>query len=219
MSTPALSTVQAQFESALPTIHEVARFAFRKRRHHEREEAIAEAQACAWKAWCGLARRGKDPVAVGITGIAGYAVRHVLNGRRLGNPTAGGRGLMDIHHPRARRKLGYTILSLDARSGLTSESGTTLDVWKEWLAADHRPGPADQAAFRVDFAAWLAGLPARRRRVAERMAGGWTTGEVARELGVSPAAISMTRATLARSWRAFQGEAGVVRTAGPIASA
>src|SRR4029077_19361246 len=92
MSAATLSTVHAQFESALPTIHEVARFAFRKRPHHEREEAIAEAEACCWKAWHGLVQRGKDPVAAGVTGIAAYAVRHVLNGRRLGNPTLGGHG-------------------------------------------------------------------------------------------------------------------------------
>ena len=38
-------------------------------------EAIADGRAAAWHAWCGLVRRGKDPLAVGPTGLAFNATR------------------------------------------------------------------------------------------------------------------------------------------------
>ena len=92
------------------------------------------------------------------------------------------------------------------------------DAWKQWLACDNRVGPADEAAFRIDFAAWLEGLPERRRRVAELLAEGHETGVVARMLGVTPGAISQARTWLAANWRRYQAEApadrdGVVATA------
>ncbi|MEJ7640434.1 MAG: hypothetical protein WKF75_21310 [Singulisphaera sp.] len=71
MSIASMTLAHAQFEAALPAITSTARYAFRRRRHQDRAEAVAEAQACAWKAWRGLVERGKDPVAVGVSGIAG----------------------------------------------------------------------------------------------------------------------------------------------------
>src|SRR4051794_3843906 len=156
MSAASLTSVHRQFEAALPAITSAARYAFRRRRPQDRDEAVAEARACAWKAWRGLVARGKDPVTVGVSGIAGYAVRHVLNGRRLGH-RGGGRGSMDVFHRRAQAARGFRVVSL----GRDSDTGS--EVWKEWLACDHRVGPADEACFRVDFAAWLGGLPGRKR--------------------------------------------------------
>ena len=79
--------------------------------------------------------------------------------------------------------------------------------WAGWLVPRGRYGPADEAIFRVDFADWLGGLPARRRRMAELLAEGLGTGEVALHLGVTPAAVSQARTWLDRSWGQFQGEA------------
>jgi hypothetical protein len=73
------------------------------------------------------------------------------------------------------------------------------------LVEDNRVSPADVAAFRLDFQAWLGQPPDRKRRIAEQLAGAHSTGELARELGVTPAVISQTRGWLARSWAIFQG--------------
>ena len=54
------------------------------------------------RAWHGLIRKGKDPLAVGVTGIANNAIRYVRNGRRVGNTTCG-RGAMDVFTARPRR--------------------------------------------------------------------------------------------------------------------
>ena len=214
MSIASMTLAHAQFEAALPAITSTARYAFRRRRHQDRAEAVAEAQACAWKAWRGLVERGKDPVAVGISGIAGYAVRHVKNGRRIGN-RGGGRGGMDVFHFKAQAACGFKVVGLGRDA--EREPGRGSDAWKEWLACDNRVGPADEAAFRVDFEAWLEGLPERKRRVAELLAEGHEGVVVARLVGIAPSRVTQLRSELAASWRAFQGPAeGGPRRAGVV---
>src|SRR5205823_1946402 len=109
----------------------------------DREEAVAEARAASWSAWHGLVERGKDPVEVGVDGIAHNAIRYVKNGRRLGNRHCG-RGAMDVGHRRAQRVGGFRVVSLDQAIG----SEGSADSLRQWLVADYRVGPADEAGFR-----------------------------------------------------------------------
>jgi hypothetical protein len=204
MSAFSSSFVHQQFAGALPAIVAAAEFAFRRRRRQEREEAVAEVRAAAWSAWHGLLERGKDPLAVGIWGIAANACRYVRNGRRIGNRHRG-RGAMDVHHPRAQKRDGFRVISLDAKDELIPGMGH--QDWREWLAADNRCTPADEAAFRIDFATWLDALPPRKRQMAALLAEGHGTGVAARLAGVSQLRVSQLRSELARSWHAFQGEA------------
>ena len=202
MSAATLSIAHRQFEAALPAITNAARYAFRRRRRQDRDEATAEARAAAWSAWAGLLRRGKDPVEVGVHGIARNAVRYVRNGRRLGN-RGGGRGSMDVNNIKAQSACGFRVVGLDRDAD--REPGPDSDAWKGWFACDNRVGPANEAAFRLDFAAWLESLPDRKRQIAELLAEGRGTGEVAAAFGVTPAAISQARTWLAASWAAYQG--------------
>jgi hypothetical protein len=119
---------------------------------------------------------------------------------------------MDVHNRRARAAGGYTIGSLDGNGQPASE---TVGGWRDWIVGDNRCTPADEAVFRLDFATWLAGLPDRRRKTAELLILGHGTGEVARALGITAAAVSQARAWLERSWRAFQGEVPVVAVDAP----
>ena len=202
MSAMSLVAAQEMFAAYLPAIDNAARFAFRRRRRQDREEALAEARAAAWSAWHGLILKGKDPLAVGVTGIANNAIRYVRNGRRVGNTTCG-RGAMDVFHRKAQAAGGFKVVSLDSNDQFIP--GWLVGTWKEWLACDHRVGPADAAAFRLDFAAWLTGLPGRKRQIAELLAEGHEPGLVARLVGVSPARVTQLRHELEASWRAFQG--------------
>ena len=97
---------------------------------------------------------------------------------------------MDIFHPRARRLGGLTLVSLD-RLG-DPPPGVPADAWRQWLAEDNRVSPADEAAFRLDFAAWLAVLPPRKRQAAELLVAGHETGAVAN--GAATAAESVAAA-------------------------
>jgi hypothetical protein len=207
---PAMSLVAAQekFTATLSAVEDAARYAFRRRRRQDREEALAEARAAAWSAWHGLIRKGKDPLAVGVTGIANNAIRYVRNGRRVGN-TSCGPGAMDVFR-KAQKARDFKVVSLDSNDQIIR--GWLVGTWKEWLARDHRVGPADTAAFRVDFAVWLTGLPGRKRQIAELLTEGHEPGLVACIVGVSPARVSQLRHELEASWRAFQGGATPVAT-------
>ena len=208
MSAMSLVAAQEKFTATLKAVEDAARYAFRRRRRQDREEAVAEARAAAWSAWHGLIGKGKDPLAVGVTGIANNAIRYVRNGRRVGNTTCGP-GAMDVFR-RAQQARDFKVVSLDSNDQFIP--GSLVGTWKEWLACDHRVGPADEACFRLDFAAWLGGLPERKRCVAELLAEGHEPGLVARLVRVSPARVSQLRHELEASWRSFQGGATPVAT-------
>jgi hypothetical protein len=70
LPTPLLAEAHARFAAALPAMDRVYRYQFRKFPRRRRADAVAEARAVTWAAWHGLLRRGRDPVAVGPTGIA-----------------------------------------------------------------------------------------------------------------------------------------------------
>jgi hypothetical protein len=198
-----IPNAQREFEAAMPRINAVIRYQFRHYRwsKHRLAEAYAEATAATWVAWHGLLRRGKDPQQVGVSAIVGFACRGVKNGRTVGANRALGRGAGDLYHPRIRRATGLRVLAFDDLPGDSARS------WHDWLRANERRfGPADEAAIRLDFAAWLDSLPQRKRRAAELLAQGLNTGEVAAKLQVTPAAVSQDRLWLARSWHQFQAQ-------------
>jgi hypothetical protein len=200
MSALSLTRAQQQFTAHLSAVDNAALFAFRRRRWQDREEALAEARAAAWSAWAGLLRRGRDPVEVGVTGIAANAVRNVCQGRRIGNRTCG-RGAMDIQHPRVRRDLGRRVVYF------ADLAGPQVGSWRDWLVEDNSISPADQAIFHLDYQHWSASLPEKKRRVAELLAEGHEGFVVARLVGIAQSRVSQLRGELEASWRAFQGEA------------
>ncbi len=197
------------FVAELPRIDNVLRFAFRHLPRHRRDEAVADGRAAAWHAWAGLARRGRDPLEVGPAGIAANAAnaaRYVRRGRRLGTGCRAAGA--DVYERRAQAKAGFSLFSLDSTPGADGAGAS----WRDWSAAGNRCTPADEACFRLDFAEWMGRLPERKRRAAELFAEGHATGEVARQLGVTPGAVSQARAWLCASWRAFHGDSADVAT-------
>ena len=199
MCIASLTDAQDEFAARLAVVERAARYAFRRRklRRQDFEDILAETIAACWSAWVGLISRGRDPMEVGVTGIANQAARYVRSGRRIAN-RSGGRGAMDIFHRRAQQARGFRVFS----SGGANEAveGSEHGVWTNCCT------PAEEACFRVDYAAWLDALAPRRRRTAELLAAGHGTLEVAREVGVSPPAVTQARAALCASWRRFQGE-------------
>jgi hypothetical protein len=199
MSIASLIDAQREFTAHLPAVENATRFAFRRRRlgRHDFEDILAEAIAACWSAWVGLISRGRDPLEVGVCGIANHAVRYVRNGRRIAN-RSGGRGAMDVYHRKAQKARGIRVFN----SGGVDEAvdGADHGVWTNFCT------PADEACFRVDYADWLEALAPRRRRTAELLAAGHGTLEVSKDIGVTPAAISQARSALYESWRRFQGE-------------
>jgi hypothetical protein len=187
-----LACAHVRFENWLPSLLRTARRAFRRLREQDLEEAEAATVAAAWSAWRGLLQRNRDPVEVGLSAVANFAVKYVKNGRNVGN-VGKGRSRLDLGSHRAQRITGCKVINLN-------EAG--------WLTCPKKNGswtPAEAASFKIDFESWLGTLTERRRQTAMMLAAGHKTGEVARSIGISAPAVSQARAALEQSWNVFQG--------------
>ena len=74
------------------------------------------------------------------------------------------------------------------------------------VVEDRHSTPAELAAFRIDFRAFLFSLSRRDRRVAIKLAKGHGTKWVAKKFHISQARVSQLRRELCGRWREFVGE-------------
>ena len=185
---------QAGFLAMLPTIRRVASIRLNRLRGEAREDAIQEVIACCAVAYARLYRQGRVELAYPSV-LARFAVRQYHDGRRFGGTLC----IRDVLSPYAQRRKGFHVERLDWFND--EENG-----WKEAVVFDDETPVVDQVAFRLDFPAWLATQGKRRRKIAETLALGHTTGEVAKRFAVSPGRISGLRREFCRSWRDYQGE-------------
>lgn len=183
----------AGFMELLPDIHKYVRFAFRRLEPERRDEAVQEAIANALVAYVRLFELGKTDMAYASV-LAGYAVKQLRDGRQVGCPL----NSRDILSPYAQRKQGFTVTRLD-------QGSETDDSWKEILVEDPTCTPAELAASRLDFKAWLSRLPRQKRRIAATLAAGETTDGTARKFRVTSGRISQMRRELSAAWQQFQG--------------
>ena len=64
----------------------------------------------------------------------------------------------------------------------------------------------ESARFRIDFADWMDSLPQRQREIAEALAAGHETQQVAGMFGLSSGRVSQLRKVLHAAWCRFQGQ-------------
>ena len=186
--------VNEAFEQMLPRIRLMSLHAFRDKNRELRYELAAEVIARAYAAFVRLARQGRGELGY-ATPLALYSIKQVKSGRRLGSKL----NIKDVSSEYAQMNQGITMQRLDRYH-------QRKELWKEVVVEDKRSGPAEVAATRIDFEAWLATLDRRKRRVAQTLAAGETTGATASKFGVSASRISQLRADLKRGWHVFQGE-------------
>ncbi len=182
---------QAGFLELLPRIRRDVRIAFRDLPGESREEAVQEAICNACAAYARLARQGRAEVATAGS-LARYAVAQYRDGRRVG----GSLNVKDVTsvHCQQRKQVRVTSLSRwDDQDG----------CWREMLVEDGRITPADLAASRIDYPAFLRSLSPHQRRIAQVLATGETTQRVAQRFRVSPGRISQLRQFLRAAWEAF----------------
>jgi hypothetical protein len=181
------------FLAILPTIERHARFAFRHlHRYHDREDAIAETVAVAWAWYVRLTRQGKDATTF-PTALASFASRHVKSGRRL----CGTENTKDALSPTASQRRGFGVEQLPDNRTLGRSP------WHEALIDNSQSPAPEQVVFRLDFPAWLLTLTDRDRRIAEQMALGHRTLDLAGNFSVSPARVSQLRRQFHQSWQHF----------------
>ena len=182
------------FREALPRMSAVIRFNLRGCPRRDREEAMAEVVAAAWAAWEGLLRRGEDPVAVGVTGIAFNACRYVKNGRRLGNRIGGIGASTSItggHSvPGASGSFPWMAATTEVRRRRARRGRAG---WRRTAAGARRTRRLSGSTSRPG---WIASRA--KRQVAELLASGQTTTSVAHRMGVTAGAVSQWRAVAGR---------------------
>jgi hypothetical protein len=154
------------------------------------EEVVVSSLA----AYARLVERGKEELAF-PSALARFAVAQVRQGRQVGARL----NVRDVTSRYAQQKKGFHVERLD-------QFDVTSDEWKEVLIEDRRATPAEVAASRIDFAAWLGTMTALRRKIALCLATGENTLDTARRFALSPGRISQLRREFRASWQAFHGE-------------
>jgi hypothetical protein len=185
---------QQMFVALLPTILNYVTPAFRKLKPEAQAEAVQEAVASSYVAFSRLVRQGRESL-VYPTVLAGFAIKQVRAGRRVG----GRLNVQDISSAYAQRKKDIKIERLDR---FDSKKG----FWQEVIVEDDRTPVLDQVSFRIDFPIWLDTLPPRDRQIAQSLAEGESTTDVARRFGLTLGRVSQLRRRFEKSWLAFIGE-------------
>jgi hypothetical protein len=187
-------TWHAGFLAMLPAIREQARYAFRRMRPDEKEDAIEEVVCAACAAYARLVAQGKADVAC-PSALVRFAVRQFRCGRRLGCRL----NVKDVSSNYCRLQKHVTMERLDKQDRHDGE-------WEEILLEDRHAGPAETAAARIDVANWFRRMRPRDRRIAQALGIGERTQEVAKRFRVSEGRVSQKRREFRRDWTEFQGE-------------
>jgi len=172
----------------LPIVERYARMVFSWCSPDEREERTAEAVAAAFVGYVSLVNRGRDRE-VTAWSLAFIAARRVKSGRHVG-------GSQDKATDVMTKRNGFTVLRFGTMRDLPSEL-------HEALIENTRSPVPEQAAFRIDFPAFLATQPGKKRKVANLLAVGNRATNVAHTVGVSPSRITQIRRGFCQDWQAF----------------
>jgi hypothetical protein len=159
------------------------------------EEMTAETTALAWKYWLRAVESGKDPNGF-VSRIADFCARQVNMGRRL----AGQESARSIHNPVTQRKRGIVITNDTPPE--RDDGGSIIENLR-----DNTTTPtADAAAFRIDFPNWLERIGKRKAGIAEDMAKGDGTADIAMKHKLSSGRISQLRLELKQDYDDFHAE-------------
>jgi hypothetical protein len=196
-----------RFLMLLPRIELHARIYFRFLPHDRKDEAVAETVALAWHWFLRLTERGKD-VTQFVSALASYAARAVLSGRRL----CGQLPSKDVLSEVAQRRHGFTVQALPQSTRhpfeelYTSVQGQRhIDALDEMLRDNTATPPPDQAAFRIDFAAWRRTRTQRDRRLMADLMLGERTSHVSRKYGITAGRVSQLRREFHDDWVRYSG--------------
>jgi hypothetical protein len=204
----AKSELEDAFLTLLPRIEQHGRIYFRHLRPHRRADAVQEMRAVGWKWLLQLHQRGKDPTNF-VTAFVGFLARAVNSGRRV----CGMEKSRDVLNPLAQKRHGFrvehlpTFLRKSHEHLYSSPLGQEIqDELEERLCDNTITPPPEQAAFRIDFPAWLKTLTPRERRIVRGMMRNERTLDLSKRFDVSPGRISQLRRELHDDWLRFLGD-------------
>ena len=154
---------QERFLALLSPIRRHAQVRFCHLDAASREDAVADVVAHAWHFFVRLVSSGREELAF-ASPLARYGVARVLDGRRVGSQL----NVHDVTSTWCQCRKGVHLEPLDHRNPATGE-------WQQILLEDRTASPADIAAMRIDFRAWLLTLSRQQRRIAQCLARGEKT--------------------------------------------
>jgi hypothetical protein len=188
--------LEARFLAVLPRIRTHAKIAFRHVRCPDaRDDKVAETVAMAWMWFARLDARGKDPGRFPMA-IARFAVQAVNCGRRLCGQERTG----DVLSALSPQRYGFAVESMEQMGSAWAVSASFGDR----LANNTKTPVFDQVAFRLDWPAFFATLPARDRRLATFLSLGNSASIAAVRFGLTEGRVSQLRREWWRGWQRFQ---------------
>jgi hypothetical protein len=199
-----VADLHSRFLDLLPRLQLHGRIFFRVLTSEKKEEAIAEMIALAWKWFCRLAERGKDVSKFQMVFVF-LVARAVLSGRRV----TGQQGAKDVMNPRTQQRHGFRVESLPSCRGLSAQPhGQAMqDALEERLSDNTLTPVPEQAAFRIDWPAWMKTRTDRERRIIDDLMVGERTLDVSRKYGISPSRVSQLRQEFHHDWLLFNDDA------------
>ena len=165
------------------------------------EEAVQEGIAHCYCDYIRLWERGCADRAF-ASSLARYAIQRIREGRQVGCRLNG----CDPLSRYARRRNGIRLERLD--------HCTATGEWIATMVEDRRASIPDQVALRIDVSEWFGTLTRGARAIANDLALGFSTSQVARKYRLSSLRISQMRRELCDSWECFQGAGFVAGTPG-----
>lgn len=195
------STLFASREEQLAAWAPIADAVFRHARHRTRgwkceqtrEDVQADAQALAWRWFVEADSRGKN-IGDHPMGVAILAVKSALGGRKV-SYCSGSRDAMLRRAPTSEWGCGPDDCEQD-------DCGSP---WERCIFAERNTwSPGDAAAFRIDWAAFLAQLPARDVSMMDDLIKGMKANVVAEKYGITPGRVTQKRHAWRDAWAISQ---------------
>jgi hypothetical protein len=201
-----LADLHTRFTKLLPKIELHGRIYFRHVRcPHRKAELLQDMRSLGWKWFLRLNEQGKD-VSQFVTSFIGFLARAVNSGRRI----TGLAKSNDVLNPMTQKRHGFTVEALPTSFSTSQESlyskpsGQELhDAFEERLRDNTQTPVPDQAAFRIDWPAWMKTRTHRDRQIIDDLMAGERTLDVSRKYGISAARVSQLRQEFHDDWQRF----------------
>jgi hypothetical protein len=196
-----LASLHDKFLVLLPKIELHGRIYFRHLKPHKKEEVLQEMRALAWKWFLRLASRGKD-AAEFVSVFNDFLARAVNDGRKI----LGREKPKDVMNQRTQKRHGFKVESLpgsDRGFNANVHGHQDHDDFADRLQDNTVTPVPDQAAFRIDWRAWMKTRPERDRRIIKDLMAGDRTLDVSRKYGMSPGRVSQLRGEFHDDWKRF----------------
>ena len=187
---PSLEEIRREFVELLPGLASRLSARFCYVNPEARSDAVAEAVGLAWQTYVSARMKNKQ---VGIGTLAFYSGKSVTAGRKVAGATS-----MDAMSDTAiaRQRIGTHVTLEEKTSGQNNFYHVFGDKRWRWPVLDY-------VATSMDMDAFKARCSRRDRQVMRMMAAGHPQTEIARQMKISPPAVSQRLRSLHSRWQAM----------------